>query len=132
MEQLDPYDNVDHLMFSCPASPSKGICDYYLSAWAAYYANGMHHPTPSVSLPRVKDLSTMILAGEFTWGTPGTDTDPDDADITNLPFSAKPWHGRYYNILFVDGHVESVLAFNKTMMTNRYEGLGYDYNSQDP
>ena len=130
MEQLDPYDGGNHQLFICPCAPFTSVNDYFLSAWAAYYANGMHYPTPSVSLLRIKNPSAMILAGDCTFGNSRNDADPDDAGAANLPFAGKPFHGSVYNLLFVDGHVQGVTAFDPTSMTNRYEGLGYSYNSQ--
>ena len=130
MEQLDPYDSSNHQLFICPSATFTSVNDYYLSAWAAYYANGLKYPTPSVNMLRIKNPSAMILAGDCTFGNSATDADPDDAGAANLPFAGKPFHGKYYNLLFVDGHVQAFTAFDNTVMTNRYEGLGYSYNSQ--
>ena len=136
VEQLDPYDSANHKLFLCPSAPypaSKSLSNYYLCVWAAYYSNNLNnHPTPPEYLMRITNPTAMILAGDCTWGNATTDSDPDDAGTTNVPFTGKPFHGGYYNFVFVDGHVQSVTAFDKNSMTNRYEGTGYDYSSQSP
>lgn len=130
MEQLDSYDGGNHRLFICPSATFTSVNDYFLAAWAAYYANWMKYPTPAVNVLRVQNQGAMILAGDCTFGNSTTDADPDDAGVANLPFGGKPFHGGFYNFVFVDGHVQSVLSFDKTSMTNRYEGINYTYSSQ--
>ena len=133
MEQLDPYDGANRAVFICPAAPTVCLNDYFLSTWCSFYANNQQYPTPPVRVSRIKNLSSMIMAGDCTYGiNQNDDADPDDAAAGNLPFTYPPWHGKLYNLLFADGHVESVPAFDNTTMTNRYEGLGYNYNSASP
>jgi prepilin-type N-terminal cleavage/methylation domain-containing protein/prepilin-type processing-associated H-X9-DG protein len=133
MEQLDPYDGANHNIFNCPACPTPAPCQYFLSDFNAFYAGGMKTPNPPVNLLRVKNPSCSILAGDSTSGVYDQDCDPDDAATeSHDPFAQKPWHGKYYNFVFVDGHVEAVTAWDPTTMTNRYEGVGYDYSSQSP
>jgi prepilin-type processing-associated H-X9-DG protein len=115
------------------ACPTTCLNDYFLSTWCSFYANNQQYPTPPVRILRIKNPSAMIMAGDCTYGIhQNDDADPDDAAAVNLPFTYPPWHGKLYNLLFVDGHVESVPAFDPTTMTNRYEGLGYNYNSASP
>jgi prepilin-type N-terminal cleavage/methylation domain-containing protein/prepilin-type processing-associated H-X9-DG protein len=130
MEQIDPYDGANHQLFICPSAPFVSVNDYYLSAWAPFYENHEAYPTPAEHELQVKDPTSMILLGDCTFGNAGfSDADPDDAGQANLPFQHAPWHGKFYNMLFVDGHIESVQGFDSTRMTNRYEGRGYAYNS---
>ena len=131
-EQLDPYDGANHQIFLCPSAPSVAPGDYFLSSWCAYYANNQQYPTPAVNILHVKNQAEMIMAGDCTFGINAADADPDDAGPSNLPFNFPPWHGKFYNMLFVDGHAESVTGFDNTSMTNRYEGVGYSYNSASP
>ena len=133
MEQLDSYDGANRNIFICPACPTVCLNDYFLSAWCSFYANNQQYPTPPVQILRIKNQSAMIMAGDCTYGIhQNDDADPDDAAAGNLPFTYPPWHGKYYNFLFVDGHVQAVTTFDNTVMTNRYEGLGYNYNSASP
>jgi prepilin-type N-terminal cleavage/methylation domain-containing protein/prepilin-type processing-associated H-X9-DG protein len=132
-EQLDPYDNGNRQIFTCPgATGQPALSNYYLSVWAAFYANGMQYPTPTVKIMRAQSPSSMIMAGDCTWGNSPADADPDDGGVSNNPFKGKAFHNGYYNFVFMDGHVQSVTAFDQTNMTNRYEGVGYTYNSTSP
>lgn len=131
MEQLISY-GAEKKSFICPSSTFTAPNDYFLSSWAAYYANEMQYPTPAVKVLSINNPAAMILAGDCTFGNSGDDADPDDAGPNNIPFTGKPFHGKYYNLLFADGHVQACASFDKTRMTNRYEGLGYDYNSAIP
>ena len=132
VEQIDPYDNSSHEIFSCPGASYKNPFTYFTSAWAAYYQDGMQYPTPPVSVLRIQNPSAMILAGDNTFGNPSPDADADDAGPANLPFQKKSFHQGSYNFVFVDGHVQSFTVFDKNNMTNRYEGTGYEYSSQSP
>jgi prepilin-type N-terminal cleavage/methylation domain-containing protein len=128
-EQLTPqFVAPDSAAYSCPADPSgQRRVNYFLAArWAG--RNGRH----AMKLSDVKMASRFVLSGDMTrrdlypppFGNSthaADDCDKDDALMKSLSF---PWdemgfrmHRGGNNVLFDDGHVSLMAAFDRHSMT---------------
>jgi prepilin-type N-terminal cleavage/methylation domain-containing protein len=128
-EQLAPqFVQPDSPAWSCPADPSgERRVNYFLAGrWSGQ--NGRK----SMKLTDVKMASRFVLSGDMTrrdlypppFGSSthaADDCDKDDALMKSLSF---PWdemgfrmHRGGNNVLFDDGHVALVPAFDKSLMT---------------
>jgi prepilin-type N-terminal cleavage/methylation domain-containing protein/prepilin-type processing-associated H-X9-DG protein len=142
-EQLEPYvgkssDTASNPVYQCPAQvgTANAQYSYFNGAHAAYKQNAPHWG--AVNLLKIHSLSAFIMAGDsailtFSPAPSGPDADPDDytgdpAFNGGTPTSPKkiPIHGGTANILFADGHVESLKYFDYTVNTTVYQGPGTD------
>lgn len=130
--QISPYVGGNKLVFQCPDS-SKTVqgCktfSYFLGAHAAYAANNRQYA--AVNLSRINNASQLILGGDVAFNEM-SETDADKDDYTQDPAfnngGTITIHGGSVNILFADGHIENVRAFDKNSMATHYDGAGYDY-----
>lgn len=137
--QMEPYlgkstDTASNPVYQCPALVGTGNAQYsyFNGAHAAYAANGGHFA--ALNLMKIHNPSAYILAGDISFPMfTADDTDPDD--YTNDPAfnGGTPTaptkitiHGGASNILFADGHVESLKYFDNTVNTTVYQGPGND------
>jgi len=140
MEQIDPYTGANRKIFLCPSNKTVSPNNYYLSAWAPYVANNnLSDPsatrqTSPMRLSLVTHPSAMILVADCTakFGEPDADKDDCAGKVPGPAWADTLFHQGYSNVAFVDGHVAATKQFDKNTMTARYEGPGYEYNSQAP
>jgi len=133
-QQLEPYLGGKGLeVYKCPDSsrifPQNATYSYFNGAHAAYVAN--HGSFGAVNLMKMNAPSQHILAGDIAFNM-FTANDADKDDYTQDPaFNGNRGririHGGRSNILFADGHVESLSSFDKNTMTTQYDGPGFDY-----
>ena len=139
-EQLEPYlgkstDTVSNPVYQCPdSSKSIPVCALYS------YFNGSHAAWAdnnggfgAVSLNKIRSPSQFIMAGDVAFNVGGytaNDADKDDYNsdpafngaVTANGGPTIPIHGGYSNILFADGHVESLKFFSSNDQTTLYRG----------
>lgn len=140
-EQLEPYlgpstDTVANSVYTCPES-SKTVAgnsqySYFNGCHAAMAQEGHFAP---VNLEKIHSLSNFIMSGDCSFG--GFETiDADKDDYTQDPAFAGstpthlvtiPIHSGKSNVLFGDGHVESLKYFDPTENTTMYQGPGAAY-----
>jgi prepilin-type processing-associated H-X9-DG protein len=71
-----------------------------------------------------------ILGGEcLYWQSSVDDADPDDYGENHPSFERVDGtvQSQKTQVLFVDGHVETLDRFDRNQVTTRYEGVGQDY-----
>jgi prepilin-type N-terminal cleavage/methylation domain-containing protein/prepilin-type processing-associated H-X9-DG protein len=137
-QQLEPYVGKSSTLgsnplYQCPALVGTGNAQYS-------YFNGSHaaHAQTggfaAVSLLKMRSPSAYIMAGDISFAQfAADDSDPDDytqdpafnGGTATTP-TIIPIHGGYSNILFGDGHVESLKYFDYTANTTVYGGPGLD------
>jgi prepilin-type processing-associated H-X9-DG protein/prepilin-type N-terminal cleavage/methylation domain-containing protein len=138
-EQLEPYvgkstDTASNPIYQCPLLSNTGNAQYsyFNGGHAAYAVNGGHFAP--VNLMKIHSLSAYIMAGDISFPMfTSNDADPDDYGqdpAFNGGTAANPIpitrHGGSSNILFGDGHVESLKYFDYTVNTTVYPGPGMD------
>jgi prepilin-type N-terminal cleavage/methylation domain-containing protein/prepilin-type processing-associated H-X9-DG protein len=153
MEQLGPYvGNPSNpalggppTIFTCPSSsynitfPFDKYFSYFNGAHAAYYyasanSTGSTGEKQAIRRTLIAHASEQILSGDITSWTSGGATNPDKVDFTVDPIQTlSTFHNGGINLLFADGHVESVKwnnnlspagYFDNTRMTTHYDGTG--------
>ncbi len=135
-QQIEPYMGGKGLdVYQCPDSSriikQNATYSYFMGAHAAIASTGGFGP---VSLLRMRAASQHILGGDIAFNGPFTANDADKDDYVQDPaFNGNSGgiriHGGRSNILFADGHIESLSSFDKNTMTTRYDGPGFDYLS---
>jgi prepilin-type N-terminal cleavage/methylation domain-containing protein/prepilin-type processing-associated H-X9-DG protein len=133
-QQIEPYMGGSNVtVYRCPDSyrtiATNITYSYFLGAHAAY---SQLHGFGAVKLIRMRSPSDHILAGDIAYPGPFTATDADKDDYNWDPaFNGNvgniPIHQGTANILFADGHIENLKAFDPTTMTTVYQGPGYSY-----
>jgi prepilin-type N-terminal cleavage/methylation domain-containing protein/prepilin-type processing-associated H-X9-DG protein len=134
-EQMEPYlgpstATASNPIYQCPALVGTGNAQYsyFNGAHAAYAANGGHFA--ALNLMKIHSLSAYILAGDIAFPMfTADDADPDDYNndpAFNGGTTKITIHGGASNILFADGHVESLKYFDNTVNTTVYQGPGTD------
>jgi prepilin-type N-terminal cleavage/methylation domain-containing protein/prepilin-type processing-associated H-X9-DG protein len=144
-QQLEPYVGagtaraVVGTVYQCPDSsttiPSNKYYSYFNGAHAAQAATGGFG---AVNLFKIRSASAYILAGDIAFPGDFSVNDADKDDYTQDPAfnggtvsspTTIPIHSGRSNVLFADGHVDSLKYFDPTTMTTVYPGPGpqYDY-----
>jgi prepilin-type N-terminal cleavage/methylation domain-containing protein/prepilin-type processing-associated H-X9-DG protein len=140
MEQMFDYvsENQD-ILSGCEAYPVDTPYHYFLSTRAAFVDAG--NARASVVRDRYRQPSAAVLGGDNNIrfdneATGRFDADKDDYTNQCLVFldegqtytgsngnAWEPQHQGALNVMFVDGHIASVNAFDPEKMTYRYDGL---------
>jgi prepilin-type N-terminal cleavage/methylation domain-containing protein/prepilin-type processing-associated H-X9-DG protein len=138
-QQMEPYlgassVNGSNPIYQCPALVGTGNAQYsyFNGAHAAYAAN--NNQFAALNLMKIHSLSAYILAGDIAFPMfTANDADPDDYNNdpafnggTPLSPTKITIHGGASNVLFADGHVESLKYFDYTVNTTVYPGPGTD------
>jgi prepilin-type processing-associated H-X9-DG protein/prepilin-type N-terminal cleavage/methylation domain-containing protein len=143
-QQMEPYlgpssVNGSNPIYQCPGQVGTASAQYsyFNGAHAAYVANSGHFA--ALNLIKIHNTSAYTLAGDIAFPMFGAassgqpDADPDDYTSDpafNGGTLASPTkisiHGGSSNILFADGHVESLKYFDYTVNTTVYSGPGQD------
>ena len=123
MQQIDPYLKSRQIL-RCP-SDSRSDYSYFLSCRAAFLEKNAFAP---IYAPRIAFADKFVLGGE-TGGFSLEDADKDDytqncvgGESNSGTFPTMDWqqHNGRQNILFADGHVKRIGAFNPGLMTFDY------------
>jgi prepilin-type N-terminal cleavage/methylation domain-containing protein/prepilin-type processing-associated H-X9-DG protein len=130
-EQIEPYMGTSTKVYVCPSSsrqiPQNAQYSYYMGCHAAYAQNGGFSALHLVS---IQTPATYILAGDSTF-TGFSVNDADKDDYTQSPAfttSPPPFHRGFVNVIYADGHSESVAKLDRTRMSNMYDGSWQDPN----
>jgi prepilin-type N-terminal cleavage/methylation domain-containing protein/prepilin-type processing-associated H-X9-DG protein len=133
-QQIEPYmGGTDTAVYRCPDSSrtiaTNATYSYFLGAHAAF---SQLHTFGAVGRLKMHSPTEHILAGDIAFPGPFTATDADKDDYNQDPaFNGNagtiPIHQGTVNILFADGHIENLKAFDQTSMTTVYQGPGYAY-----
>lgn len=124
-QQLEDYLGKDKSVFKNPKVKTMQY-GYFIGSKAAMAESG---DFAAVNRLRVTQPTKHILGGEcLYWQSSVDDADPDD-------YSQHPSFRRVdgtvqsqkTQVLFVDGHVETLDRFDRNQVTTRYEGVGQDY-----
>ncbi|MEX0886806.1 MAG: DUF1559 domain-containing protein [Phycisphaeraceae bacterium] len=137
MQQLDDYQPVKEFFSGCPSygDPSERDFHYFLGTNAAYVDAGRF---ATVGRNRIRHASAFVLGGDNNHDFRVEDADKDDYTQECLVWdwqeqsNAQPrnwWRPHHpsetLNVLFADGHVNAMSAFDPQRMT-------YGYNSMVP
>ena len=118
-QQLRPY-GTDQAFFLTPRFEREGSA-YFLGARAAFVAAGGQ---AAVQRQRIQFPSQFVLAGETNYPFGEPDYDKDDYTQNCLDETA----GTLFSdgtqaVLFADGHVLRIKAYNPASMTFRYDSM---------
>lgn len=125
-QQLEDFMGTDKKVYRNP-KVSRMDYGYFLGSRAAQVDTG---DFAAVNRMRVTQPSKHILGGEcLYWTSSKTDADPDDYGQNHPSFEEVDGTVQKIKtqVLFVDGHVETLDRFAKDRITTRYEGVGSDY-----
>jgi prepilin-type processing-associated H-X9-DG protein len=127
-EQLEPYLGTSTAIYLCPSSSRSLAANkqygYYMGCHAAF---AQAHGFAALRLISIQKPATYILAGDSTIGFEANDADRDD--YTQSPAFAvtpAPFHRGHVNLMFADGHIETVAKLDRTRMSNMYDGTWQD------
>jgi len=124
-QQLEDYLGKDKSIYKNPKVKNRDY-GYFIGSKAAMAESGGF---AAVNRLRVAQPTRHILGGEcLYWQAIDTDSDPDD--YTQHPSFRRvdgTVQSQKTQVLFVDGHVETLDRFDRNQVTTRYEGVGQDY-----
>jgi prepilin-type processing-associated H-X9-DG protein len=116
----------DRVVYKNPKVSNRNY-GYFLGSKAALPDSGGDFA--AVNKIRITQPTKHILGGEcLFWQGTVDDTDPDDysqhPSFEEVDGSVQT---QKTQVLFVDGHVETLDHFNKNEITTHYEGVGSEY-----
>ncbi|MEX1017661.1 MAG: DUF1559 domain-containing protein [Phycisphaeraceae bacterium] len=138
MQQLDDYQPMREFFSGCPSYGDDRAADaperefhYFLGTRAVYVEQNSFG---SVRRSRIQYTSAFVLGGDNNRIFSVADADKDDYtqecmvwDVENHPEGGNYWEphhtGDTLNVLFADGHVSALNAFDPQRMTYRYDEM---------
>ena len=127
-QQLEDYLGKDKSVFKNPKVKTMQY-GYFIGSRGAQVAAG-GGDFAALNRLRVTQPTKHILGGEcLYWQSSVDDADPDDYGENHPSFERVDGtvQSQKTQVLFVDGHVETLDRFDRNQVTTRYEGVGQDY-----